>query len=101
MAEFRCESIEKYGDCAVDREQWRGEERPIQCSFCCYYKPIMTNSEKIRAMTDEELSEFANVDGLTPWCKDRNPCPQMNNDPCDCRPCMLDWLKQECDENGT
>ena len=85
MAEFRCESIEKYGDCAVDREQWRGEERPIQCSFCCYYKPIMTNAEKIRAMTDEELAEY--LDGV---CHDL--WQMFVKDP---KKMWLEWLKQE------
>ena len=93
MAEFRCESIEKYGDCAVDREQWCGEERPIQCSFCHYYKPIMTNSEKIRSMTDEELAEF-----MDNGCDVIAPSENCTKAFYDCKKCWLDWLKQEAED---
>lgn len=46
--------------------------------------PVMTNADRIRSMTDEELAEF-----LSYGC----PCPTEN-----CRPscvyCIGNWLKQ-------
>ena len=55
-------------------------------------KPI-TNSMRIRTMTDEELAEFMD---------ERNACLRTNlrtAEECekynDCKECWLDWLKQE------
>lgn len=58
----------------------------------------MTNSQKIRAMTDEELDHFL---GDVQWdvanyCggvteKQEYPAPEKNG-------CWLDWLKQEVNE---
>lgn len=47
------------------------------------YKP-MTNGDRIRAMSDEELAEFNNF------------CPHIDEE-CTmkgCNACILDWLKQ-------
>lgn len=56
-------------------------------------KPILTNADRIRAMTDEEMASFLyhSWDNAS-WC----------NGGCDgewnCEPCWLDWLKQEVDD---
>lgn len=58
-----------------------------------YKPPVITNADRIRAMTDEELANvLKNPCGHgnympTEWCKARN---------CGYR-CTLDWLKQEVD----
>ena len=76
-------------------------------SRLCYYDPEigfvpypdipeekhMTNADRIRAMSDEELALWK-----------RQECPD-NPRPClkvhyrvDCTSCWLDWLRQEADE---
>ena len=62
----------------------------------------MTNADRIRAMSDEELAGFLmklmhnNVqcfgEGMFPY----HPCPQEQN----CKQCGLDWLQQPA-EDGT
>lgn len=57
----------------------------------------MTNSQKIRAMTDEQLAALL--------FKTRNPCPwwcgaSYDCDGDDCESGLLDWLKQEVSDNG-
>ena len=63
-------------------------------------KPI-TNADRIRAMTDEELADWLNndVEYWGKWCHDDAPVDQETLD-ClrnggECRLCILDWLKEE------
>ena len=55
----------------------------------------MTNSEKIRAMTDEELEVIlANF-----ICDMRDHCPLASDEPIlTCTECRLEWLRTEVDE---
>ena len=53
----------------------------------------MTNADKIRQMTDEELAEYLGTD--LDGCVGRK-C--VIDDNTDCQKCWLDWLKQEVDE---
>ena len=57
------------------------------------YNPL-TNSDRIRSMTDEELADFLNEVNMTS-CS----CA-MGKSPCDAKdcPCWLDWLKEEVKE---
>lgn len=52
----------------------------------------MTNADRIRAMTDEELASF-----LAQTALQRCPCPTKN---CErfCTDCVLNWLKQPTEE---
>ncbi len=62
-------------------------------------KPIITNADRIRSMTDEELARFIVrkrvqcPDGYTsvfgPHCVEENGCEQ----------CWLEWLRQETKED--
>ena len=61
----------------------------------------LTNAQKIRAMTDEELVNFLMrlmghaqcfAEGIFPY----HPCPQEQN----CKQCGLDWLQQPAGEEG-
>ena len=58
-----------------------------------YKPPIITNEDKIRYMTREELAVFLKNIRLL-----HGGCP--TNDSCigDCDECWLKWLKQEVDE---
>lgn len=61
----------------------------------------LTNAQKIRAMTDEELVNFLMrlmghaqcfAEGIFPY----HPCPQEQN----CKQCGIDWLQQPAEEDG-
>ena len=56
--------------------------------YCAGFEPI-TNADRIRAMSDEEL---ANIIAGTPICKERYM--DCLNEGRDCEPCLLEWLKQ-------
>lgn len=69
---------------------WLGEDD------CPYDKcPVpdfpKTNADRIRGMSDEELSEFIGDDPMHDICP--NNCHEDLDRPC--KVCVLDWLKQE------
>ena len=76
-----CRKCAKSGSCYV------GDIKP-----CIGYEPKkLTNADRIRQMTDEELAEFLN---------DVNMCScsyAMGKSPCDGEkcPCWNEWLKEE------
>ena len=64
------------------------------------YVEKMTNADRIRAMTDEELAGFIMnlfgnahcfAEGMFPY----HPCPQNLN----CKQCAIDWLQQPAKED--
>ena len=72
------------------------DESPI-CSDCrdgsCFEKERITNSDRIRSMTDEELAEFLADDWTCEHCtsaKDPNHCNNPN-----CQDGILEWLQQD------
>lgn len=72
----------------------------IKPNFVRKRKPI-TNADRIRSMTDEELAEFAvsTGQGCSPG-KDFVKCCFDDKDlpvEADCRKCWLDWLKEEAE----
>ena len=57
-----------------------------------------TNADRIRAMTDEELSYY--LDGLAgDGCPPQMVCNKERYK-CNVRKCWLEWLKQEAVDNG-
>ena len=62
-------------------------------------KPI-TNADRIRAMTDEELATVIAWPYLAspPWCSQHRTCPYISEDPTPCDKCALEWLKQEASD---
>lgn len=54
----------------------------------------MTNADKIRAMTDDEMAHFMEARP--------DACPPIGMLCCgkNCIDCWLDWLKQEVADNG-
>ena len=55
----------------------------------------MTNADRIRSMTDEELAKMLPTKSMwncPPDIKTRGGCPG------ECVPCWLNWLKQEVKE---
>ena len=54
----------------------------------------MTNADRIRAMSEEELARFFDLEAfLCPWCD--VSCGGVEELPC--RQCVLAWLKQEAE----
>lgn len=54
----------------------------------------MTNADKIRAMTDEELAEWF-CDNVSCGCACLAICKDCGRDDKSCTQAWLDWLKQE------
>lgn len=65
-------------------------------------KPI-TNADRIRSMTDEELAGILAMQRVVspPWCAENYDCPYADQDPVRCDLCALDWLRQEVTTNST
>lgn len=55
---------------------------------------VLTNADRIRAMSDEELAAFLYDDGEA-MCKDQMVCSEYG-----CKDCILDWLKQPVREDN-
>ncbi len=61
----------------------------------------MTNADKIRQMTDEELRDFLREISTCKACSDYcwgGECKARNDEQCD--RAWLDWLKQEVESDG-
>ena len=54
----------------------------------------MTNADRIRKMSDEELAMI-----FQPTCPPRDECPTVGGIK-DCYKCWLNWLKQEVESDG-
>ena len=59
---------------------------------CPYRTEQVTNADRIRAMSDEELAKF--VDGKR-VCPPTGECPEVCDD---CVACWLEWLQQPSKE---
>ena len=76
-----------------------GKRCPMQFGFdvkrctakdCPYRTKPMTNADRIRAMTDDELAELLADDDRA--CPPKHPnCKKYVNS---CKGCFLEWLKQ-------
>ena len=81
-----CPNINDYPDIEIERE----------CKYC----DTMTNGDKIRNMTDEELAEhILKIDQseYIKFCQNKDECCE-----CDveittdiCKQCLLEWLQKE------
>ena len=76
------------------------EKTEANCRGCfegSHYRPKpITNAERIRSMSDEELAEW--LDKLITHCND-GPCFNCFMQKA-CLTSMLDWLKQEANDVG-
>lgn len=59
-------------------------------------KPILTNADRIRAMTDEELADFHGEYTCPPNYNWSGGCERNRDEYCE--KCWLAWLKQEVDD---
>ena len=85
----------KYEKCSEDSKECRGCK---QNAVDKYTK--MTQADRIRSMSDEELAEFlsesTNCDCCNIQCPDKLNCPSMSS--CYCR--HLEWLQSEVEEEA-
>ena len=95
---YKCFNI-KCGSCIGKTLCGEPEDTALVCVDRVIGKP-MTNAQKIRAMTDEELVNFLMrlmghaqcfAEGIFPY----HPCPQEQN----CKQCGIDWLQQPAEED--
>ena len=66
-----------------------------QCHYKgeCGHKAPLTNADRIRAMSDEELAKFLHE----PFC-DKRTLEECTISYCGvCDQCVLDWLQQPCE----
>lgn len=89
-----------------DYESKQFYAEPVKTPEERYVWPPKTNADRIRAMTDEELSIALCRCGCPPyfWNEDGTlDCPKPDSDVCEevCGECWLDWLKQEVTENDS
>ena len=70
--------------------KWIGSAELPEHGCLVGYVPL-TNADRIRAMTDEELAEFLNCHN---FCARNFDC---ENGKRPCQECNLDWLKQEAE----
>ena len=93
----------KCRNCFFYRNEWCEKivdsPDPEEARDCNYFRE-MTNADRIRAMTDEELVNFLMrlmghaqcfAEGIFPY----HPCPQNHN----CKQCGIDWLQQPAEED--
>lgn len=60
----------------------------------CHWYARMTNADRLRKMTDEELAEFLyHAWNNAAWCSAKD-CADDES----CFPCWLDWLKEEVED---
>ena len=65
-----------------------------ECKKCECMIPI-SNAERIRSMTDEELAELLSK----PWCDNHRFDSDCRRFKADCVACAADWLSQQYEED--
>ena len=103
LCQHQCEGKTEYGYC---RYTWC--VNPLHSNLGTAYQgqgvqmAIITNADRIRAMSDEELAVQLALPYLTspPWCSEHITCPYISEDPTPCDKCALDWLRGEVDTSN-
>lgn len=81
---MKCQSCTKYDDCRT------GSGLTWPCG--AYAPKIVTNADRIRSMSDEELLDFmVKIIGNAYMCKILRTEPMF---------CTLDWLRQPAEEDA-
>lgn len=80
--------------CAADcRHERNPNEIVVKCGA---FKPPMTNADRIRSMSDEELAELLFLQRKCPPEKKHITCGTTGT----CDECWTDWLRQPAEEAG-
>ena len=95
----RCGMLNHWGQCQLTACRYPVQESGV-INGSAYVAKIVTNADRIRAMSDEELAEFINnteygfIDspGMCDVCDNH----RINK----CLLCWLDWLKSPVEEDN-
>lgn len=82
---MKCENCTKYDDCRAGAG--------LTCPCGAYRPKAITNADRIRRMTDEELAEFIDKCEVAGY-NDSSIARDKNNELMN----MLDWLKQPAEK---
>lgn len=106
---MKCDNCAKRENC-ITRIEFIERMPFANIANCTHFKksePIlpMTNGDRIRAMSDEELADrlyWLDKDSIPfcknlPYCEHRLEADEFISDS-ECIACMLEWLKQPCSE---
>ena len=89
---YKCFNI-KCGSCIGKTLCGEPEDTALVCVDRVIGKP-MTNADRVRSMTDEELAEL--IDRETDSCAPTGDCEKMSRD---CKACWLEWLQQPAEDD--
>lgn len=90
----QCDKCRSSASC---ERPWKGMDGYLNCVS---FDPIITNGDKMRAMTDEELAEFLlnrDLDVVEKATKAVGFTYKVDREPCLVN--VIDWLTQEAEEN--
>ena len=90
---YKCFNI-KCGSCIGKTLCGEPEDTALVCVDRVIGKP-MTNADRIRSMTDEEIAEL--IYRETDSCAPTGDCEKMSRD---CKACWLDWLQQPAEDSA-
>ena len=91
---MKCENCTKYDDCRT------GSGLTWPCG--AYVPKSVTNADRIRAMSDEELAAFlerVHVDPCSACCDNLYWCRRNNAPEPICKNHFLEWLQQPAEED--
>ena len=80
------------GNCGECNLRWACDIDPNKCNEWPDPAP-MTNAQKIRAMSDEELANIIECPYGNPYFDEHLPCKDS------CHECLLIWLHQPAEED--
>ena len=91
---LRTESIELGGSAVSVCRFWEALDMAVKAleDVPDIFVGKMTNADRIRVMSDEELAEL--IDRETDGCAPTGDCERMYRD---CKACWLEWLQQPCE----
>ena len=88
--------MSKYKNCVNLHNNWCEKVYDSPCTNMereCVHFRHMTNADRIRAMSDEELAKIIEHELACPVTGD---CEKMSRD---CKACWLDWLQMPAEED--
>lgn len=98
IKEVPCMECDGKGFIAKFEEYSVWSERCPNCGGTGTVKVPMTNADRIRAMSDDELAKFISIQSDDCLCSDNSKCDyHCGGD--SCLKVLLDWLQQPAEED--
>lgn len=90
--------MSEFVDCRTCKTNCVRNDGNYGYTFCDKYTHTpMSNADRIRSMSDEELSEFINPLTVCDCCSYDGICSEYNNIP-KCRKGVLEWLQKPAEK---